>query len=398
MEAETHPKKESSSKSSLDQNETVSTATDVLSRYPCCSEMWHYDGILEAKGYALLAMGRGVAVMSNVVVNAALLELAQQAAGCPTREEMKSLPDDYQCTKSIYGLNPLSFISNIAVATGVLAALFQPLIGVILDFTPYRKFVGILISCIFTCVQAAQIFIGERTWLAMAILQSLAGFCFTVMIMTTLAYLPEICEKVGQRKHETFTARFTAKFFIFQAAFLVLLGALSFGFGISNNSTQTARLSQAMNVALLVVLFGVGWRCMPSRPPARDLPNGLTCCGVLLYGLRQNVKTAKSIHKQYKKGLQWYLLATMFAQSAVGSLAPLSVVYLSSEVGLNATDISIFFLVVLIGTLPGSKIAPFMSKRTNPSTSWQLSMIVLFTVMAIGAFTYVSNCHLTFAF
>lgn len=31
----------------------------------CCIKMWNYDGILEARGYALLAMGRGVAVMSN---------------------------------------------------------------------------------------------------------------------------------------------------------------------------------------------------------------------------------------------------------------------------------------------------------------------------------------------
>jgi hypothetical protein len=27
--------------------------------------MWQYEGVPEAKGYALLAMGRGVAVMSN---------------------------------------------------------------------------------------------------------------------------------------------------------------------------------------------------------------------------------------------------------------------------------------------------------------------------------------------
>ena len=31
----------------------------------CCSRRWEYGGIPEAKGYALLAMGRGAAVMSN---------------------------------------------------------------------------------------------------------------------------------------------------------------------------------------------------------------------------------------------------------------------------------------------------------------------------------------------
>ena len=31
----------------------------------CCCSMWRYGGISEAMGYALIAMGRGVAVMSN---------------------------------------------------------------------------------------------------------------------------------------------------------------------------------------------------------------------------------------------------------------------------------------------------------------------------------------------
>ena len=272
--------------------------------------------------------------------------------------------------------------------TGVLAALFQPSIGVILDYTSYRRSVGILFSGIFAAIQACQIAIGPDTWFAMAILMSFAGFCFAVMISTSLAYLPEICEKVGQRRFEKYTARFTAKQFAFQATFLVVLGGLSFATGMSSDSTRTARLSQGMNVALLAVLFTWGWREIPPRPPSRELPSGVNgCFRILRYGLRQNLVTAKSINKEYKKGLRWYLLSTMFAQSAVGALTTTSVVYLSSEVGLNATDISIFFLAVLVGTVPGSKIAPVLSERLDPSTSWQLSMVALFIIMVIGAFT-----------
>ena len=39
--------------------------------------------------------------------DAALLELAQRAADCPTGDELKSYPDDYVCENKIYGLNPL---------------------------------------------------------------------------------------------------------------------------------------------------------------------------------------------------------------------------------------------------------------------------------------------------
>jgi len=355
--------------------------------------MWQYGGIPEAKGYALVAMGRGVGVMSNVVVNAALLELAMEAAGCPSKKELDAMEADgtigsasgYICDGTVYGQNPLSLISNIAVATGLLGAIFMPITGVILDFTPYRRLVGILFAIIFTIIQGIQIGIGPNTWFQMSILQAIAGVCFTVIMMTSLAYLPEICEEVGQAEHSTYTARFTAKQFASQATFLILLGSLSVGLGISSDSVRTARLSQAMNVGIISILFSMGWRCMPSRPASRDPPQGTRF--LVLYGIRQNFRTAVSIHREYKKGLRWYLLATVFAQSSVGALTTVAVVYLSSEVGLNATDISLFFFVVLVGTIPGSKFASELSKRTNPNTSWQLSMICLFITLVIGAFT-----------
>jgi len=360
-----------------------------------CVRMWEYGGSPEAKGYALLAMGRGAAVMSGIVVNAALLELATIAAGCLTGEELKAMDADgtidsaaeYECTGTVYGQNPLSLISNIAVVTGLMGAFFMPMIGVILDFTPYRRFVGILFSAIFTMIQATQIGIGSKTWFPMAILQALAGFCYTVMILTAFAYLPEICEKVGQKQHAQYTARFTAQQFSTQAFFLILMAGLSLSLGFSNDSVNTARMSQALNVGVITVLFGFGWHYMPSRQATREIPQGKRCCGMLIHGIRQNAQTAVSIHREYKKGLQWYLLASMFAQSSVGALTTVSVVYLSSEVGLTATDITFFFLVVLTSTVPGAKFASVISKKINPNTSWQLSMVCLFSTMVIGAFT-----------
>ena len=328
-----------------------------------------------------------------VVVNAALLELASQAAGCPTGEELKSMEaageienaSEYQCTGTVYRQSPPSLIANIAVVSGLLSAFFMPIIGVILDFTNYRRAVGISFTAFFTIIQAAQIGIGQDTWFPMAILQSIAGFCFTIMILTALAYLPEICEVVGQQVHASYTARFTAQQFIMQALFLILVGALSFAFSI--DSVQTARLSQALNVGIISILQGVGWRYMPSRTATRELPLGTGCFGTLTYGFRQNLRTAKSIWSDYKKGLRWYLLATMFVQSAVGALTTISVVYLSSEVGLNASDITLFFLVVLVGTIPGSKVASMLSEKVSPNTSWQMSMVALFVAMVIGALT-----------
>lgn len=358
----------------------TSSSPPPSSRRFCCGALWHYEDLREARGYALLAMGRGVAVMGNVVVSVALVQLATEAAGCEsgTKDE---------CTGKIYGLNPASLISGIPVVSGLLGAFLMPIIGVILDFTSYRRLVGIITSVVFTLIQAIQICIGVRTWFAMAILQALAGFCFTIVILTTIAYLPEICEQVGQLRHAQYTSRFTGKQFAMQASFLVLVSGLSFALGIADDSILTARFCQALNFVIITLLFSVGWYRMPSRQATRKLPEGMHGCRMILYGIRQNIRTALSIHRDYRKGLRWYLIATMFAQAGVAALTSTSVVYLSTEVGLNATDTLLFFLVVLVGTIPGAKLALVLSKFVNPSTSWQLSQLTLFTVMVIGAFT-----------
>jgi MFS-type transporter involved in bile tolerance (Atg22 family) len=265
--------------------------------------------------------------------------------------------------------------------------MLMPIIGTIIDFTSYRKFVGILFSVIFAVIQAIQIAIGERTWFAMAILQAVAGFCYIVNILTTLAYLPEICEQVGEKTHAEYTSRFTVKQFSMQTSFLILVSVLSYGLGISGDSVQTARLSQALNFSFICILYGVGWRWMPSRHATQELPHGMRGLSILAYGVRLNIRTSMSILRKYRKGLRCYLLATMFVQPGVASLTSISVVYLSAEVGLNATDTLIFFLVVLVGTIPGAILASFISKRTNPNTSWQFSMLFLFVIMVIGAVT-----------
>jgi UMF1 family MFS transporter len=314
-----------------------------------------------------------------VVVSVALVELATIAAGCEIGAD--------ECTGKVYGLNPVSLISGIPVISGVLGAFFMPIIGVILDFTSYRRFVGILFSVIFTVIQAVQIAIGKQTWFAMAILQAIAGFCFTIIILTALSYLSEICEQVGQLRHAQYTSRFTGKQFTCQGSFLVLVSVLSYLLGISDNSVQTARMTQGLNFSILCMFFGMGWKRMPSRQATRELPEGMRGFRIIAYGIGQNFRTATSIHREYKKGLRWYLLATVFAQAGVAALTSTSVVYLSAEVGLNATDTLLFFLVVLMGTIPGAKLASLISKRVNPNTSWQLSMLSLFITIVIGAFT-----------
>ena len=119
---------------------------------PCCNP---YDGNRDALGYGVLAAGRGAIVMANIVLTQSFLYLATAAAGCVEGTE---------CTNRIYGQYPASWIANIAVFTGLVGAFSLPITGAVVDYTDYRRAVGIGLSAFMTTIQAIQIYTVERTW------------------------------------------------------------------------------------------------------------------------------------------------------------------------------------------------------------------------------------------
>jgi len=95
----------------------------------CCSCL-KFSNLKEAKGFALLGVTRGTIIMTNIFLSTSLLYLARIAAGCDI--------EDVNCSNTVYGFRPSSLITNIAVVSGILAALLMPftgaIIGMINDF------------------------------------------------------------------------------------------------------------------------------------------------------------------------------------------------------------------------------------------------------------------------
>jgi len=58
---------------------------------------------------------------------------------------------------------------------------------------------------------------------------------------------------------------------------------------------------------------------------------------------------------------------------------------LTDTLKLNTTDTIIFFAVTLFGALPGSQVAWWVTSKTNPNTSYKLSMVSLFFILMVGA-------------
>ncbi len=74
----------------------------------------------------------------------------------------------------------------------------------------------------------------------------------------------------------------------------------------------------------------------------------------------------------------------MTAAAAVTSLA---VIFLSGSVGLGVLEVNAFFVDVLVVSLLGSWIGAAVSRKTNPNTSYMISLAYSFVALAIGMLT-----------
>mmetsp|Transcript_44967 Transcript_44967/g.109217 ORF Transcript_44967/g.109217 Transcript_44967/m.109217 type:complete len:673 (-) Transcript_44967:2423-4441(-) len=433
-----------------DETEPVETGTTTTTT--CCRDCCSYDGIPEAQGYSMLAMVRGSVIMSNIFLASSLIYLAcEEADGLRPDLESDDPENNLTCTNpdenKVYGMTPSSLITNIAVVSPVLSALFMPVVGAIVDFTPHRRLVGKLSALLLVAIQTVQIGTTSQTWFPMAILQGIAGFVYQIQVVTVYAYLPEMYKHLrrlaassssaagggsagggdtlsdtaqaqADAKMNSFTSKFTMFQFASQATFNILILVVIIGFGLS--TTVTAQVSQALSVfPWCIIGFTIGWHYkMPSRPakhmtvvkdiddddeeeattsklqgdddgdqpPTQQRPK--KNYSIWTVGFVQNWNTTKIIHKHYSKGLKWYLYALIFAEASAAAITSVSVVYLNDTVGLSVSQIAIFFLIALIFTIPGSWLGRVVTSYTkNPNTSWKLSQLCLMIILFIGALT-----------
>ena len=170
----------------------------------CCTDC-RFDGLDTANGYNILGTGRGPLVMSNIFLSTAFIYLAAEEAGCTdefyyedTNTTAVEVVDN--CHEEVYGFKPAALIANIGVISGLLSAVFMPVIGAIVDYTPHRWTVGVISGVLMVLVQAVQIGTNSQTWFAMSILQALTGFFYQMQVLAVYAYLPDIGRAVGQVK------------------------------------------------------------------------------------------------------------------------------------------------------------------------------------------------------
>lgn len=331
---------------------------------------WKFEHNRTAQGLAILGIGRTALIIANIMLSAAIVYLASDQAGCVEEDEILD-----ECDQKVYGFSPAALVANMAVVSGLLSAFFMPVAGAIIDFTSYRKWVGLVSAAGMIAIQAAQIYTVADTWFAMAVLQSLQGFLFNVQYLTTNAYAPELAREVGESTMTTFVSRIGGLSFLSQLLFAVLVVAVSFPFDLS--SVQTSWLAQGICVLWTGLAFVWGWVLLPRAPASHVQPENAS---LLTLGFVQIYHTICKINKRYRKGLRWYLLALCFAEAGTTAFTTMSVIFFTDELGLSSSEIGIVFLLTLLCALPGTKLGSMVTERTDPKRSWRLSLICLMAV------------------
>jgi len=202
---------------------------------------------------------------------------------------------------------------------------------------------------------------------------------FQIQLLAIYAYFPEINNDVGPKKMNEYTSTWSLTQFFAQALFnLFILGMAT---TLKLNTVQTSMLSQAGTFLLCAVFLFWGWRIIPNRPRKHKLRNGQS---IVFAGFSQNWKTCKSIWKNYKTGLRWFLVSTVFGEAAASAIATTAVIFLNGNLNLSPVQIGIFFEVTLVTVILGTKIGAVVTRYTNPNTSLKLSELGICLTLVIG--------------
>jgi len=325
----------------------------------------------------LTAAGRGAVVASNIFISSSLLYLASEEAGC--LDEGGKATD---CDAKVYGFQPSSLITNIAVISNVTAALLNPLVGAVVDFTDYRHAMGTFCSFLIIAIQAVQVYTVQSTWFIMAILQAIAGAIYQFMLTSTYAYFPEMTKELGEKAMTSIAPKITITQFCFQICFMVLIIGISMG--IKSGDVLTAQFSQGINAVTILICWSIGWfKLLPKSKAKRSLPEGKSLWSA---GFSQIFQTAKHINSNYKNSLRWYLLALIFAEAGANSFTICAVTYLNEVLKMTGTQTGIVFLIVLVCTIPGSFLCEYVVNKTNFNISWRLNMLYFAICTTVGSF------------
>ena len=330
----------------------------------------------EATGWAMDSVGRGPLNQVGSYVGNAILRLAAEDAGC---EKLAN------CTKTTHGFKPSSLLTATTSIIGVISALLMPIVGAVVDHTPYRRILGISSGFLAVALIGAQIFINEDNWFGMLVVDAVQTFVFLVHTTSVFAYLPDL--SLDQDVISHYTSRFNTRQYVGQFFYLVLVIISGKARGTDrsiSSSVQTARDSAGIAVGFGCLFMGYAWLFLfRERPALSKIPEGST---LLTAGFKRIGKTCHKVWKDYRH-LRWFMASLLFSPEAgAGVVLSIAVTFVTVFMKFSGQEIAKASLCLMTGNMFGSMISKWVSKMVNPLNSYRLGMFSLGVGLVLGFF------------
>merc|ERR1712232_659049 len=88
----------------------------------------------------------------------------------------------------------------------------------------------------------------------------------------------------------------------------------------------------------------------------------------------------------------------MFAEAGANAFTVMGVLYLNETLKMGGAEVGLASLVLLLSTVPGPKLGEFITKKTNPNTSFKLYMVSVVIFTAAASFVLDSPERKNFAY
>jgi len=368
------------------------TASDE--RLPCLYPHFRgkplYDGNREALAWALDGIGRAVQfVGAGAFFGTALIRIAKEAAGCAT-EAPAGETEIPECNEKVYGIKPSSLLTTYTMIVGVASACVLPLMGALIDYTPYRLRVGRTVSFLFTVLIFPTMFLNEENFFVVAIVQVVLSFASWIQTSLSYAYLPELTtdESLLNQYCKSFTLNMFGAMILYMG---VVIGSLQAA-GYGDDDVKATQVAMLIAFCVNVVCLGSAWGVL-FRPRNRmhELPSDQS---LWTAGFVQLYRTARNIGSNYRS-LKWFYISVAMSDAASQALATIVITYTADQMQFTAQQNGIVIGCMVLGNVPGAMMSSVATRLMDPIKSSMAALTVLIMITGLFALSLKNpNQHL----
>jgi len=328
------------------------------------SYKWYqFDGSKNAQNLFLDSLAQAPIVMSFLALSIAILDLAEEAAGC------EDLKDDEDCEETVYGVKPSSVVTLSNGVMSILAALFMPACGAICDYTPYRRQVGYWSAMFLIALNAIQISIVAGQWEISVLAAMASPWIFSLHQLVHYAYYPSLTDS-DHNQLVSYVARFDAGKYLTNVLFLVIVFGVSAGFDM--DAIGVATFGQVLSVILATPLFHYAWTNLTNVPNVAEKPAGEWYITAGFKKLRQSSKEISARNPP----LKWFYITTMFGNPSMSSVILVGPTFYREHLDFTPTQNILATTLVTLFAFPGALLAKFLCQKK--SILWSMRFFLLF--------------------